>query len=102
MRDPKEHREVTKQMSVWKLPPILIIHLKRLSFLNYIWRDKISKLVKFPLRYSSTIPPLSSPPPSLPSPPLSLPFSLTSLPYLLSFHPEVWICLPTCLARQLT
>ena len=48
----KEHREATKQMSVWQLPPVLIIHLKRFSFdHSYTWRDKIDKLVKFPIRY---------------------------------------------------
>ena len=46
----KEHREATKQMSVWRLP-VLIIHLKKFSFHNFIWRDKIDKLVKIPLRY---------------------------------------------------
>ena len=50
----KEHREATKQMSVWRLPHVLIIHLKRFSFHNFIWRDKIDKLVKIPLRYVYT------------------------------------------------
>ena len=50
----KEHREATKQISVWRLPPVLIIHLKRFSFLNLVMRDKIDKLVKFPLRSETT------------------------------------------------
>ncbi|XP_013408956.1 ubiquitin carboxyl-terminal hydrolase 19 [Lingula anatina] len=46
----KQHREATKQMSLWKLPHILIIQLKRFSFRNFIWRDKIDKMVQFPVR----------------------------------------------------
>ncbi|XP_013772664.1 ubiquitin carboxyl-terminal hydrolase 19-like isoform X1 [Limulus polyphemus] len=46
----KEHREATKQLSLWRLPPVLIIQLKRFSFKNLIWRDKIDKMVEFPLR----------------------------------------------------
>lgn len=46
----KAHREATKQLSVWRLPEILIIHLKRFSFRNILFKDKITKLVEFPLR----------------------------------------------------
>lgn len=46
----KAHREATKQLSVWRLPEILIIHLKRFSFRNLLFKDKITKLVEFPLR----------------------------------------------------
>lgn len=46
----KEHREATKQLSTWKLPHTLIIQLKRFSFRNFIWRDKIDKMVEFPTR----------------------------------------------------
>ena len=46
----KKHCEATKQMSVWRLPDILIVHLKRFSFRNGFYRDKIMKLVKFPIR----------------------------------------------------
>ena len=47
----KEHREATKQLSTWKLPHTVIIQLKRFSFRNFIWRDKIDKMVEFPTRY---------------------------------------------------
>lgn len=47
----KEHREATKQMSIWRLPHTLIIQLKRFSFRNFIWRDKIDKMVEFPVRW---------------------------------------------------
>lgn len=46
----KEHREASKQLSLWRLPSVLIIQLKRFSFKNFIWRDKIDKMVEFPLR----------------------------------------------------
>ena len=46
----KQHREATKQMSVWRLPRYLIIHLKRFSFHNYVWRSKIDDYVSFPLQ----------------------------------------------------
>ncbi|KAK7102274.1 ubiquitin carboxyl-terminal hydrolase 19-like [Littorina saxatilis] len=46
----KEHREASKQMSVWRLPHTLIIQLKRFSFRNVIMREKINKLVEFPVR----------------------------------------------------
>ncbi|XP_014675993.1 PREDICTED: ubiquitin carboxyl-terminal hydrolase 19-like [Priapulus caudatus] len=46
----KAHREATKQMSLWRLPTILIVQLKRFSFKNLIWRDKIDKMVVYPIR----------------------------------------------------
>lgn len=46
----QEHREATKQMSLWRLPDILTIQLKRFSFRNLLWRDKIDKKVHFPTR----------------------------------------------------
>jgi len=49
----KEHREASKQLSIWRLPDLLIVQLKRFSFANYIWRCKIDKLVQFPVTYVS-------------------------------------------------
>lgn len=46
----KEHREATKQLSIWRLPHTLIIQLKRFSFGNISWRDKVDKMVNFPTR----------------------------------------------------
>jgi ubiquitin carboxyl-terminal hydrolase 19 len=46
----KEHREATKRMSIWRLPPVLIINFKRFSYNNLMWRNKIDKFVKFPLK----------------------------------------------------
>ncbi len=38
-------------MSVWRLPEILTIQLKRFSFRNLMWRDKIDQKVHFPVEY---------------------------------------------------
>jgi len=45
------HCRATKEMSLWRLPQILVIHLKRFSFANLLLRDKIEDLVEFPLRW---------------------------------------------------
>ncbi|ELU00773.1 hypothetical protein CAPTEDRAFT_224225 [Capitella teleta] len=46
----KEHREATKQLSIWRLPNTLVIQLKRFSFRNFLLRDKIDKQINFPAR----------------------------------------------------
>nr|XP_039274729.1 ubiquitin carboxyl-terminal hydrolase 19-like [Styela clava] len=46
----KKHREATKELSLWQLPDVLVIQLKRFSFRNRLWRDKIDKLVTFPVK----------------------------------------------------
>ena len=45
----KKHQHATKQMDLWTLPPVLIIHLKRFSY-SRTYRDKIDTLVEFPIR----------------------------------------------------
>ena len=45
----KEHVQATKQLGIWKLPKILIIHLKRFSFKNSFTRNKIDTFVGFTL-----------------------------------------------------
>ena len=40
--------EATKQMEVWNLPDMLIIHLKRFSYTKYS-RDKLEDLIDFPI-----------------------------------------------------
>lgn len=42
--------EATKQMSIWRLPHILIIQLKRFSFKYVLYSDKIDKFVQYPVR----------------------------------------------------
>lgn len=46
----KKPVEATKQMSVWRLPHILIIQLKRFSFKYVLYSDKIDKFVQYPIR----------------------------------------------------
>jgi len=43
----QEHREASKKFDIFKLPKILVVHLKRFQFTKY-WRDKIESLVEFP------------------------------------------------------
>jgi len=44
----QEHLQATKKFDLWRLPDILILHLKRFSY-NHLWRDKISTFVDFPV-----------------------------------------------------
>ena len=44
----KKHRLAAKKLEIWKLPPILVIHLKRFQFHNGRW-VKSQKIVKFPV-----------------------------------------------------
>jgi len=43
----KKHREATKKLDLWKLPEVLIVHLKRFQYNRYS-RDKLNTLVDFP------------------------------------------------------
>ncbi|KAK8757004.1 hypothetical protein V5799_000296 [Amblyomma americanum] len=45
----REHRQATKEFSLWRLPVVLVIQLKRFSFTRSIFRDKIDKMVDFPV-----------------------------------------------------
>ena len=45
----KEHKQAYKQFDLWKLPEILVIHLKRFTYNRY-WRDKLDVLVDFPVQ----------------------------------------------------
>ena len=44
----KTHQLVTKKLQIWRLPPVLIIHLKRFQNVNSRW-IKSHKIVDFPL-----------------------------------------------------
>lgn len=46
--DCKEHQRASKKFDLWKLPEILIVHLKRFSY-SRIWREKITSFVDFPI-----------------------------------------------------
>eukprot|EP01102_Stenamoeba_stenopodia_P015465 TRINITY_DN5275_c0_g2_i2.p1 TRINITY_DN5275_c0_g2~~TRINITY_DN5275_c0_g2_i2.p1 ORF type:complete len:407 (+),score=100.16 TRINITY_DN5275_c0_g2_i2:2-1222(+) len=43
----KEFKQATKKMDLWKLPEILVVHLKRFS--NKLFRDKLDTFVDYPL-----------------------------------------------------
>lgn len=45
----KEHKQATKKLDLWRLPKLLIIHLKRFSYTRW-YRDKIETFVDFPVR----------------------------------------------------
>ncbi|CAF0916885.1 unnamed protein product, partial [Brachionus calyciflorus] len=44
----KQYRDSTKKIDIWKLPPLLIIHLKRFKY-EGVWRDKIVSNVDYPI-----------------------------------------------------
>lgn len=44
----KEHRQGSLKTEFWRLPPVLVVHLKRFQFTAYS-RRKLHNLVKFPL-----------------------------------------------------
>jgi len=44
----KEHRDATLKTEIWRLPPVLVVHLKRFHFTQYS-RRKLHNLVKFPV-----------------------------------------------------
>jgi ubiquitin carboxyl-terminal hydrolase 4/11/15 len=45
----KDHVRALKTMELWKLPNVLIIHLKRFEYKHSLRRDKLDHLVDFPL-----------------------------------------------------
>ena len=44
----RKHQQATKKMDLWRLPEILVVHLKRFSY-DHLWGEKISTPVEFPL-----------------------------------------------------
>lgn len=57
----KAHREATKKLDIWSLPPVLIVHLKRFQLVNGRW-TKSQRHVKCPVHaldvFSTLAPPL--------------------------------------------
>lgn len=43
----KEHRQASKKLDLWRLPEILVIHLKRFSYSRY-FKNKLDTFVSFP------------------------------------------------------
>ncbi|XP_073424601.1 ubiquitin carboxyl-terminal hydrolase 8 [Dendrobates tinctorius] len=46
----KASRDSTKKMEIWKLPPVLLVHLKRFSYEGR-WKQKLQTCVDFPLEH---------------------------------------------------
>ncbi|XP_028999716.1 ubiquitin carboxyl-terminal hydrolase 8 isoform X2 [Betta splendens] len=44
----KYHRDSTKKLEIWKVPPIVLVHLKRFSYEGR-WKQKLQTSVDFPL-----------------------------------------------------
>ncbi|CAA7059304.1 unnamed protein product [Microthlaspi erraticum] len=44
----KEHRQAKKKLDLWKLPDVLVIHLKRFTYCRYL-KNKIDLFVDFPV-----------------------------------------------------
>ncbi|XP_019428321.1 PREDICTED: ubiquitin carboxyl-terminal hydrolase 9-like isoform X2 [Lupinus angustifolius] len=44
----KEHRQATKKLDLWKLPEVLVFHLKRFSYSRYL-KNKLDTYVNFPI-----------------------------------------------------
>lgn len=44
----KEHRQASKKLDLWRLPEILIIHLKRFSYSRFL-KNKLETFVDFPI-----------------------------------------------------
>jgi ubiquitin C-terminal hydrolase len=45
----KEHRQASKKLDLWKLPEILVVHLKRFSYSRYM-KHKLDTFVNFTIR----------------------------------------------------
>lgn len=45
----KVHRQATKKFDLWRLPPILVVHLKRFSYKNRYSREKLETFVDYPI-----------------------------------------------------
>ncbi|XP_073509200.1 ubiquitin carboxyl-terminal hydrolase 8 [Phyllobates terribilis] len=46
----KTSRDSTKKIEIWKLPPVLLVHLKRFSYEGR-WKQKLQTCVDFPLEH---------------------------------------------------
>ncbi|GAN08057.1 ubiquitin carboxyl-terminal hydrolase 4-like [Mucor ambiguus] len=45
----KKHQRALKKMDIWKLPEIIVVHLKRFSQVRH-WRNKVDTMIDFPLK----------------------------------------------------
>ncbi|RLN62516.1 hypothetical protein BBJ28_00015326, partial [Nothophytophthora sp. Chile5] len=42
------HQEMTKKLEIWRLPPVMVVHLKRFQY-TQTYRRKLASLVEFPI-----------------------------------------------------
>ncbi|KAG7395866.1 Ubiquitin carboxyl-terminal hydrolase 32 [Phytophthora boehmeriae] len=55
----KQHQEMTKRLEIWRLPPVMVVHLKRFQY-TQTYRRKLTSLVEFPIQdldFSSCVAP---------------------------------------------
>lgn len=45
----KEFREAYKKFDIWSAPKLLVVHLKRFSAVNRVWRERLDNLIDFPV-----------------------------------------------------
>jgi len=45
----QQFQQATKKFDLWRLPSILVIHLKRFSYQSRYWREKLETFVQYPL-----------------------------------------------------
>ncbi len=46
----RAHVQAEKQIGLWSLPPVLVVHLKRFAFLSNRYREKLEDRVEYPLK----------------------------------------------------
>ncbi|KAL4161922.1 hypothetical protein PRNP1_002472 [Phytophthora ramorum] len=44
----RHHQEMTKKLEIWRLPPVMVVHLKRFQY-TQTYRRKLASLVEFPI-----------------------------------------------------
>ncbi|KAJ8577065.1 hypothetical protein ON010_g2141 [Phytophthora cinnamomi] len=44
----RQHQEMTKKLEIWRLPPVMVVHLKRFQY-TQTYRRKLGSLVEFPI-----------------------------------------------------
>ncbi|KAK1935016.1 Ubiquitin carboxyl-terminal hydrolase 6 [Phytophthora citrophthora] len=44
----RQHQEMTKKLEIWRLPPVMVVHLKRFQY-TQTYRRKLASLVEFPI-----------------------------------------------------
>jgi ubiquitin carboxyl-terminal hydrolase 4/11/15 len=45
----KEFREAYKKFDIWSAPKLLVVHLKRFSAVNRVWRERLDNFIDFPI-----------------------------------------------------